>query len=256
MVVLVGFSTGLLGSVVFFAVSGPEWQARAFYWGACSGLAQGTGWGILSYAMSIGRVSIVAPIAAAGASTCLFLTGVATGDAASALSIVGAVGVLASIVLLTRESGDGSLATVGDVSSTSQRKAPLLALIVAVCFALQAICLNQVSDNEPSVVMLGARLAVVLLIGASLLMRPVKWDASSPKRWMPAVIGGGFLLLGDVVYLAALSNGPLSVAGVLAGANPAVTVVLAAFILREHLRRMQIGGILLALAGSALLAVG
>jgi drug/metabolite transporter (DMT)-like permease len=103
--------------------------------------------------------------------------------------------------------------------------------------------------------MFGARLAVVFLIGVSLLLRPVRMDRER-RLSFPAIAGGLFLLVGDIVYLGALREGPLSVAGVLAGANTAVTVVLAAVVLRERLRSFQLFGVVLALAGSALLAAG
>jgi drug/metabolite transporter (DMT)-like permease len=253
--VLVGFAVGFAGSLIYLAVVMPEWNSRAVVWGACSGLAQGVGWGILGYAMHIGRVSVVAPVAAAGTSVFVFLAGMVAGDSVGMLSVLGALIVFGSIALLTAESGDEIEAVAGKPGRHHSRTAPLLAVIVAFCFALQSICLNQVSDEESSVVMFGARLAVVLLIGASLLVRPVS-VRRDPRYLIPAAIGGAIILIGDIVYLAALREGPLSVAGVIYGANPAVTVVLAALVLREQLRKAQLFGIVLALSGSALLAAG
>jgi drug/metabolite transporter (DMT)-like permease len=254
--VLAGFSAGLLGAFVFLAVAMPDWQQRAFLWGALSGLAQGAGWGVLSFAMSVGRVSVLAPIAAAGCSAFVFVAGLASGDEAGAFAFGGAALVLVAVVLLTSESDEEVKAVLpGHQPRAVSRRAPLLAVVAAACFALQAICLDRVSDQEASVVMTGARVAVVALIGLSLLLRPARARGPAKRLW-PAVVGGVILLLGDIVYLAALREGPLSVAGVISGANPAVTIVLAALVLRERLRLVQLGGIALALAGSALLAAG
>lgn len=254
--VLVGFAAGLLGALVYLGIARPEWHSQALVWGAASGLAQGAGWGLLSYAMHVGRVSLVAPISAAGTSTFVFLWGLITGDSASAIALTGAVMVLLSIAFLTMESEDEVDAVVGDVGARrSSRRASLLAVSVAACFATQAICLNHVSNEESSVVMFGARLAVVALIGLVVLFRPVRTHRID-RNLFPAIWGGLLLLVGDIVYLAALRDGPISVAGVLSGANPAVTIVLAALVLRERLHRLQCAGVIIALAGSALLAHG
>lgn len=257
LVVLMSFGIGLLGCGIYVAAMQPVWDPQAFLLGSASGLAQGVGWALLSYAMFVGRVSIVAPIAAAGTSAFIFLAGIATGDTPSFLAWFGAVTVLVAVACLTtrpvRQSVNNSVVIDRHIP-ISARLAPVIALMVAVCFGLQALVLDRAADHSPSLVIAGARVAVVVLLLVSLTFRPTKLSVDFSSL-IPAGIAGAAILLGDIAYLSALHRGSLTIVGVLAGTNPAVTIVLAAWIMRERLTRLQLLGVVFALSGSAMLTV-
>ena len=76
------------------------------------------------------------------------------------------------------------------------------------------------------------------------------------KSSTPYIIGAGFFdTLANVVLLAALNKGLLSLVSVLASFYPAVTVLLARFFLKEMMLKSQIIGLLLGLTSISLLAV-
>ena len=72
---------------------------------------------------------------------------------------------------------------------------------------------------------------------------------------MPLVaIAGGLDALGNVFFLVAAHSGRLDVAAIISSLYPAATVLLAALILRERMRRIQTAGILLALIAIPLIS--
>jgi drug/metabolite transporter (DMT)-like permease len=95
---------------------------------------------------------------------------------------------------------------------------------------------------------------VTLLVPAAHALRP-------PLPRAPAALGpiaaiGVFDLLANLLFVLAAGRGLLSVVGVLGSLYPAVTVLLARFVLHERLSRAQNAGVLITLAGVVALAAG
>jgi drug/metabolite transporter (DMT)-like permease len=70
-----------------------------------------------------------------------------------------------------------------------------------------------------------------------------------------ALIGIGDML-GNLLFAAASTSGLVSITSVLASLYPIVTVILARVVLRERVARSQEAGIVLTLAGVALISAG
>ena len=85
-------------------------------------------------------------------------------------------------------------------------------------------------------------------------MRPRIPTAPAALAALAAV--GLFDLLANLLFVLAAGRGLLSVVGVLGSLYPAVTVVLARFVLHERLSRAQNAGVLVTLAGVVALAAG
>jgi drug/metabolite transporter (DMT)-like permease len=71
-----------------------------------------------------------------------------------------------------------------------------------------------------------------------------------------AVAGGVALGVADSALTTALQRGPLTVASVLGNLYPLVTIALGVAVLGERIRSWHAAGILLAVAGVAMIAAG
>jgi len=90
--------------------------------------------------------------------------------------------------------------------------------------------------------------AVVLTIGIAIL---------PTRRLMPAVIAVGLCdTAANVLFALATTRGLVSVVSVLTSLYPAITVALAAVVLRERLAGAQLTGAAAVLAGAALITAG
>ena len=120
------------------------------------------------------------------------------------------------------------------------------------------ICLCVKRSNTPHLqmmVLLAARTpAVALLLAAALLTRPA---LPRDRRSFAALAAIGVFDLGaNALFVVAAGEGLLSVVGTLGSLYPAVTVLLARYVLDERLTRAQNAGVVAALAGVVALAAG
>jgi drug/metabolite transporter (DMT)-like permease len=95
---------------------------------------------------------------------------------------------------------------------------------------------------------------VLVLLVAALALRPPLPTAPAALAAIAAI--GLFDLFANLLFVLAAGRGLLSVVGVLGSLYPAVTVLLARFVLHERLMRMQNAGILITLTGVVALAAG
>jgi drug/metabolite transporter (DMT)-like permease len=75
------------------------------------------------------------------------------------------------------------------------------------------------------------------------------------KYWWAVIAAGIFDSSANIFFTLALRSGSLSVVSVLTALYPLGTIILARLILKERIARIQMFGVLLALSGSAILAV-
>jgi len=91
--------------------------------------------------------------------------------------------------------------------------------------------------------------------GAAILLTRRAWRL--PRELWPAALAvGTFDMTGTAAYLAAIQLGPLAVAAVLSGLYPAMTVILAAAILKERMTRTHVLGLGAAALAVVLIAAG
>jgi drug/metabolite transporter (DMT)-like permease len=97
--------------------------------------------------------------------------------------------------------------------------------------------------------------AAILLGVAVWAGAPPAWRGASP-RVLAAVIGSGVLdAVANVCYVLATRAGLFGVAVVLTSLYPGVTVLLARLVLGERIRPVQLAGLLLAIAGIAVVSL-
>jgi drug/metabolite transporter (DMT)-like permease len=250
---VLGLSQGLALAILVVAVlagAPTEHDTAATLWAAGVG-----GLGLLGLvafyrALSIGTMSVVAPISATGVAIPV-LVGLASGERPGSLQVAGIVLACCGVVLAAREEPAADAAT-----RRSGRTAIGLALLAAIGFGSFFAGIDRAEETaDVAWVLLAARCAdVVLLLAACAVFRP---KLPSEPIALGAIAAVGVLdLLANLLFVLAASRGLLSVVGVLGSLYPAVTVVLARFVLHERLTRMQNTGVLITLAGVVALAAG
>lgn len=199
-------------------------------------------------ALSIGTMSIVAPISATGAAVPV-IAGVAGGDRPGPLQVAGIVAAVVGVVLAAREAPDADERRAADA-----RQSVVLALLAAVGFGTFLALIDSAADHGVAWTLLATRCASVpALLLAVLVVRPRR----PPRGALAPLAAVGVLDVGaNGLFAVASTEGLLSLVGVLGSLYPVATVLLARLLLRERVRKIQEIGIVLALAGVGLIAAG
>jgi drug/metabolite transporter (DMT)-like permease len=195
--------------------------------------------------MSVGAMSVVAPIAGASA-TIPVVYGLALGERTTSLRLAGLAVAILGIILVSTEHRSGARRVAAGVG---------LALVAAVSLGLYFPPMHVAGRAGFWWAATIYRVATVSFI--LIAVRARKADFSIARRDLPliAAVGCGDSL-GVLLFAAASRHGLVSVTSVLASLYPVVTVLLAAFLLRERLGNLQRLGILFALGGAALISTG
>jgi drug/metabolite transporter (DMT)-like permease len=224
----------------------PSWSAVG--WAALAGSAGIVALGAFYRALAIGTMSVVAPISATAAAVPV-LVGLAEGERPGGLQIAGMAAALAGVILASRE-------PVEEGCPPANRAAIGLALVAAAGFGTFFVGIDRASATAevPWVIVVQRCCSVSLLLIATLVVRPSLPRDGASLLVLAAV---GLLDLGaNGLYALATTHGLLSVVSVLGSLYPAVTVVLARFVLAERIARMQEVGVVLALAGVIAISAG
>jgi drug/metabolite transporter (DMT)-like permease len=250
-VLVVSQSVALAILVVAVLAGAPtEHDAAATAWAAGVGALGILGLVAFYRALSIGTMSVVAPISATGVAIPV-LVGLVSGERPGPLQVAGIVLACAGVILAAREAPAADAAT-----RRSDRTAIGLALIAAVGFGSFFAGMDRAEETgDVAWVLLCARVVDVVLLGAAAaVFRPQVPRAGSVLGLIAAI--GALDLLANLLFVLAAGRGLLSVVGVLGSLYPAVTVILARFVLHERLTRTQNAGVLVTLAGVVALAAG
>ncbi len=215
---------------------------------AAGGIAGVVGLGAFYRGLARGTMSIVAPIAATGVALPV-LVGVAGGDRPAALQVAGIVAAVFGVALASREQPEGAAA------QAQARESIGLALLAAVGFGLFFVGMRSSARYDPLWGTLSARVtSVLVLVAVSARRRPRLRGGRT--RWPLVCVAGILDVAANVLYAVATRHGLLSVVSVLSSLYPLATVLLARLLLGERVRRVQEVGVVAALAGVLLIAVG
>jgi drug/metabolite transporter (DMT)-like permease len=244
-----GFALVLL--VAAIAAGAPTaHDTGATAWAVGAGMLDVVGVTAFYRALTIGAMSIVAPLSATGA-VIPVLVGLGSGERPRTLQLVGMALAMFGVVL----AGRGAAEPDAQARRTG-RTAVLLALLAAVGFGSFFAGLDRAEESgDAAWVLLAARTPeVLLLLAACAVRRPGL--PSAPAAFGAIAAIGFFDLLATLLFVLATGRGLLSVVAVLAALYPAVTVLLARLVLHERPTRVQDAGVLVTLAGVVALAVG
>jgi drug/metabolite transporter (DMT)-like permease len=244
--------TVALALVLSFVLAGAstEHDAASTAWAAGVGVLGLLALAAFYRALSIGTMSIVAPISATGV-TIPVLVGLLSGERPGSLQLAGMALAAVGVVLAAR-----APAGADEEERRTGRTAVLLALVAAVGFGSFFAGIDRAQETgDVAWVLLCTRVAdVALLVAAAAVLRPRLPSGTAALAPIAAI--GVFDLLANLLFVLAAGRGLLSVVGVLGSLYPAVTVLLARLVLDERLSRAQGAGVLVTLAGVVALAAG
>jgi drug/metabolite transporter (DMT)-like permease len=223
-----------------------EIETRDLWWAVIAGIGSGAGNLFIYQGLALGRMSVVAPLAAVATASIPVIVGLATGDRPGLLPIAGVLLALPAVALISdpravmRQAGRGDL---------------LFGLTAGLGFGIQFSALGQI-PAAAGLTPLGVSqvVSVLSIILAATAMRS-PWVPRDQSARLGALAGAlaGFA---TVCFQLAVQRGMLTIAGVVASLYPATTVLLSYFLLRERIRRIQLAGLGLAALTVALIATG
>jgi drug/metabolite transporter (DMT)-like permease len=246
-VLLVSQPVGLvLALAVALGVGGSALSAQDAAIAAGAGAAVVMALGAFYRAMALGCVTVVATIGALGVLVPV-IAGLAQGDRPGAIQVAGAAAGIVGVVLVAREP-DPEWRTAG-------RLAVGLAALAALGFGTFFLGLDAASGPHPAWTIVVARTGgVATLIVAAAFLRP---SMRIEPALLPSLMAiGTFDVLANSLFAVATNHGLLSLVAVAGSLYSAVTVLLARFILGERLAAPQRAGVVVALGGVVLIALG
>lgn len=215
-------------------------------WSVAAGLSGSLALICFYRALAFGTVGVVSPISALGA-TVPVAAGLLGGEQPRMIQLAGIVAALAGAVLASGPELRGE--------EPVKAQAIWFALAAAAGFGVTMLAIARGSAVSPMLTMVGMRSAsVTAFVIAALAFRSV---GGVTARDLPKL---ALLGVADVTANALLgfasTMGLLSITAVLSALYPVVTVALAAVILHERMKPVQVVGVALAFLGVGLIASG
>jgi len=256
---------GLLGLLVVAALVGELDSGLGYLpWGIAAGLVGLVALASFYTPLATGTMGVVAPVAALGVVVPV-VVGIVAGESPSAGQLVGIVVAVAGVVLAAGPQASGVAAhgvrngSPGRRSrSPSPRRSPsplVLAAVAAVGFGLVLVLVAGGSRHSAVMTLLAMRVSSVSTLAVLALRLRTVGGLRRGQIGVLAAIGAGDTLA-NAAYAVATHSGLVSVTAVLASLYPAVTVLLAFGVHGERMRPVQNTGVVVTLAGVALIAAG
>lgn len=217
----------------------------ALFWGVIGGAATAIAVASLFKALAIGTMGIVAPITSLSVLVPVGV-GLATGDALSWLLGLGlAVAIVGTVLasgpeVRTRAKGHGP-------------KPIILAIVAALGFGVAnlSVALGSAANVTTTLVSNALTVLMIYAIGALILRQVPRAD----RRSLVGIAAIGVLgISANLCFALASTVAPLTIVAVLASLYPVITVLLGWRILGEHLKRMQLIGVIAVFLGVATIA--
>jgi len=242
-VITVSYAVGLALLVALaLARSEPIPKGSDLVWGAAAGLAGVTGLTAQYRALAVGRMGIVAPVAAVLGTSIPVLFAAISEGLPGAGQLAGFALAIAGVWIIARpEVSGGRPDGLG------------LAVLAGLGFGAFFILIDQVSEGAVFWPLVAARGMSFVVLALIVMANSVAWRPD--RSALPLVIVAGVLDVGgNTFFLLAAQAGRLDVASVMSSLYPMVTVLLARLVLQEHVTRLQTAGIAAAVAAIPLIA--
>jgi drug/metabolite transporter (DMT)-like permease len=247
-VTIVSQFAGLLALLPILAFTHWHLSASDLLYGTLAGICGGGGLALFYRALAVGRMGVVSPITAVLASAVPVIASLVRGEHLHAMQFVGILLALVSIVLIAAsfEEGEGGKR---EIATEGVREA----LIAGAVIGGFILFLSHGQSASGLAILLPARAAsvIALLAIAGALRATVRLRLDALTL---IALCGVLDMAANAFFVLSARAGYVSIAAVLTGLYPASTVILALIVLRERLQRVQQLGVVLALAGVALIA--
>jgi drug/metabolite transporter (DMT)-like permease len=226
-------------------------DAAGLGWGGLAGLCGAAGVSALYFALSAGRMSVVAPVTAVVAAATPVLFGLAIGERPAAVSLVGVAVALSAVALVSTPRSSPS----PELGERPRSPPGAVGAAAGLAFGGFFVFLERAPHDSGLWPLAGARVASIVVVAAALVLSPTRLRPARDS--LPAIAAAGLLdAAANVLYLLATRRGLLSLVAVLTSMYPASTVLLAHLVLGERLTRVRVAGLAAAAVGVALIALG
>src|SRR6266851_1564009 len=223
------------------ATHAPFPSTRSAAWVLAGGISGGAALAIFYRALSSGRMGLTAPVAAVlGAAIPTFFS-MFTEGLPGRIPILGFAFAAAGLWLITRSEDGNTPDGIG------------FAALAGIGFAGFYLCIHKAGEGSAfwiaTLTRAGGLIITALIV---LLQRNFRDITPAGVRW--GVLTGCIDSLGTMLFVRASQTGRLDEAVVISSLYPAVTVLLARIILKEHFTRWRFVGLLAALAAVPMIA--
>ena len=242
LVAVIAHASGLvLMATLAFSIHSIVPSGHSIAWTLVAGASGGTGLAIFYRALASGRMGLTAPVAALLGAAIPTLVGMLSEGLPDAIRISGFLLAGIGIWLISRtEDGSGSEG-IG------------LAVLSGVGFAGFYLGMREAGDGSAMWLATFTRTGGLIITSVIVLwQRKFREINLASARW--GILAGCLDVTGIVLFVRACQTGRLDAAVVLTSLYPAVTVLLARFVLNEHFTRWKTVGILAAMLAVPLIA--
>ena len=204
---------------------------------------------VLYYSLTVGKMSIAAPVSALFAALLPVVVGLFTQGLPTLPQFAGFGFALAAVWLTSQGHSDEKF----QVKHLMDLRLPILAGIGFGCYF---IFVHYASHDTGSVVwtMVASRVAGTLLLLIVVLARRESFRVQ-PAAWLVVFFNGTLDLAGNFFYILASQAGRLDVSAMLSSLFPGSTIILAWIVLKERITSAQAIGIVLALIAIVLFTI-
>ncbi|HXM67545.1 MAG TPA: DMT family transporter [Candidatus Acidoferrum sp.] len=214
---------------------------RGALWVLAGGVSGGAALAIFYRALSSGRMGLTAPVAAVLGAAIPTLVSMFTEGLPGRIPLLGFVCAAMGLWLITRTEEGGRPEGIG------------MAVLAGIGFAGFYLCIHQAGNGSAfwmaTLTRAGGLIITALIV---LLQRNFRDITPAGVRW--GVLTGCIDSLGTMLFVRASQTGRLDEAVVISSLYPAVTVLLARIVLKEHFTRWRFVGLVAALASVPMIA--
>ena len=245
-VLVIAYPVGavVLTGVAIFVVPG-ELSRETFTIGAIAGAIGATAIGCLYVALKRGPMGIVSPITAVMSAAIPVFFGLLNGERLNLLAVIGMITAAIAVILVSQEVNAHQKIAFSTIA---------ISLTSGSLIGTYLTLIGTSSDNSGIWTATIARWFSSILVLSAVLATVRKFERSS-YPWLLVIISGVLDAAANGIFQIATQNGMLAIVAVLGSLYPATTALLARFILHERLHKIQITGVVLALAAAVALTL-